>query len=255
MLSVRELSVCRGPCPVLEDIDLQVRPGELLTVLGPNGAGKSTLLAALSGELAAARGEVLLDGRALADWPARQRACRLAVLPQQSSLAFPFRVDEVVGFGRLPHASGRCRDAQIVAAALAAADVAHLAGRDYLTLSGGERQRVQLARVLAQLWPGEPGQVLLLDEPTAMLDPQHQHLCLAAARQLAARGVAVLAVLHDLNLAARYGDRLLLLARGRVQALGDVESVLRPELIEAVFGLPVLVSRHPERGHPLVIAR
>ncbi len=255
MLCAEGLQVCRGGCPVLSGIDLQLRPGELFGVLGPNGAGKSTLLGALCGELAPSAGRVLLDGRPLAAWAGRERAQRLAVLPQSSTLNFAFRVDEVVAMGRLPHATGRQRDGEIVAAALAAADIAHLGGRSYLALSGGERQRVHLARVLAQLWPGEAGQVLLLDEPTAMLDPLHQHAILQAVQALAACGVAVLVILHDLNLAARYCDRLLLLAGGRVQALGTPGEVLQPEPIRAVFGLEVLVQRHPERGHPLIIAR
>ena len=182
MLRAEQLDVRRGPCVVLSGIDLQLRPGEVLGVLGPNGAGKSTLLAAMAGELAASTGQVTLEQRALADWPGPERARRLAVLPQSSSLNFAFRVEEVVAMGRLPHDSGRVRDAQIVQQALQAADAAHLAGRSYLALSGGERQRVHLARVLAQLWPGGEGQTLLLDEPTSMLDPLHQHTCLQIGR-------------------------------------------------------------------------
>ena len=255
MLRAERLALRRGPCTVLEGIDLELRSGEVFGVLGPNGAGKSTLLAALGGELAPATGRVLLDGRELTGWPGRARAQRLAVLPQSSTLSFAFRVEEVVALGRLPHASGWQRDAQIVEAALAAADALHLRGRSYLALSGGERQRVHLARVLAQLWPGAAGQVLLLDEPTAMLDPLHQHTILQAVQALAAQGVAVLAVLHDFNLAARYCDRLLLLGGGRAQAVGTPDEVLQVAPLKAVFGLEVLVQRHPERGHPLIIAR
>jgi iron complex transport system ATP-binding protein len=179
----------------------------------------------------------------------------LAVLPQVSTLDFAFRVEEVVGMGRLPYQSGRVRDEEIVAAALQAADAGHLSGRSYLALSGGERQRVHLARVLAQLWPGEAGQTLLLDEPTSMLDPLHQHTTLQAVREFADRGAAVLVILHDLNLAARYCDRLLLLEGGCPVMLDTPEQVLRPEPLKAVFGLEVLVQTHPERGHPLIIAR
>ena len=146
-------------------------------------------------------------------------------------------------------------DGSEIEAALAAADVGHLAGRSYLTLSGGERQRVHLARVMAQLWSGQAGQVLLLDEPTSMLDPLHQHTILQAVREFANQGAAVLVILHDLNLAARYCDQLLLLAGGRPQAQGGPGQVLRAEVLQAVFGLEVLVQAHPERGHPLVIAR
>lgn len=255
MLQAEQLAVRRGPALVLSDVSLDLLPGQVLGVLGPNGAGKSSLLAGLGGELRPAAGRVLLDHRPLADWPGPARARRLAVLPQSSSLEFAFRVEEVVGLGRLPHASGRAQDLEIIAAALEAADAGHLRGRSYLTLSGGERQRVHLARVLAQLWPGGSEQVLLLDEPTSMLDPLHQHSILQAVRGCAERGTAVLVILHDLNLAARYCDRLLLLADGRLQALGSPQEVLRAELLKTVFGLEVLIQRHPERGHPLVVAR
>jgi iron complex transport system ATP-binding protein len=255
MLRAENLAVQRGPCTVLADINLELRPGEVLGVLGPNGAGKSTLLGALCGELQPSHGGVWLDQRRLQDWPGSERAQRLAVLPQTSTLNFAFRVEEVVGMGRLPHASGRVRDAQIIKQALEAADALHLAGRSYLALSGGERQRVHLARVLAQLWPGGEGQMLLLDEPTSMLDPLHQHTTLQATRAFVEQGAAVLVILHDLNLAARYCDRLLLLERGRPHALGSPEEVLRAEPLQAVFGLEVLVQQHPERGHPLIVAR
>ena len=255
MLRADKLAVERGAKRVLTDIDLELRAGEVLGVLGPNGAGKSTLLGALCGELQPAQGEVWLDQRRLADWQGGERAQRLAVLPQSSTLNFAFRVEQVVAMGRLPHASGRVRDGQIIRAALQAADAMHLAERNYLALSGGERQRVHLARVLAQLWPGGTGQTLLLDEPTSMLDPLHQHTTLQAVRAFAERGAAVLVILHDLNLAARYCDRLLLLDRGRPHALGSPEQVLQADPLQAVFGLEVLVQRHPERGHPLIIAR
>jgi iron complex transport system ATP-binding protein len=255
MLRTQNLQIRRGRKVVLTDITLELKPGEVLGVLGPNGAGKSTLLGALCGELRAHQGSVWLDERELSDWTGTSRAQRLAVLPQVSTLDFAFRVEEVVGMGRLPHQSGRARDAEIVAAALHAADAGHLSGRSYLALSGGERQRVHLARVLAQLWPGEAGQTLLLDEPTSMLDPLHQHTTLQAVREFANRGAAVLVILHDLNLAARYCDRLLLLEGGRPVALDTPEQVLRPEPLKAVFGLEVLVQQHPERGHPLIIAR
>lgn len=255
MLRTQNLQIRRGRKIVLTDITLELKPGEVLGVLGPNGAGKSTLLGALCGELRAHHGSVWLDESELSDWTGAARAQRLAVLPQVSTLDFAFRVEEVVGMGRLPHQSGRVRDDEIVAAALQAADAGHLSGRSYLALSGGERQRVHLARVLAQLWPGEAGQTLLLDEPTSMLDPLHQHTTLQAVREFANRGAAVLVILHDLNLAARYCDRLLLLEGGRPVALDTPEQVLRPEPLKAVFGLEVLVQQHPERGHPLIIAR
>lgn len=255
MLRTENLLVRRGGKTVLADINLELKPGEVLGVLGPNGAGKSTLLGALCGELHPDEGRVWLAEQELRHCTGIQRAQRLAVLPQVSTLDFAFRVEEVVGMGRLPYQSGRVRDDEIIAAALGAADAGHLSGRSYLALSGGERQRVHLARVLAQLWPGEVGQTLLLDEPTSMLDPLHQHTTLQAVREFADRGAAVLVILHDLNLAARYCDRILLLEGGRPVALDTPEQVLRPEPLKAVFGLEVLVQPHPERGHPLIIAR
>lgn len=255
MLRAHNLQIQRGRKTVLDEVTLQLEAGEVLGVLGPNGAGKSTLLGALCGELSASAGEVSLDGKPLNDWARIERAQRLAVLPQVSTLDFAFRVEEVVGMGRLPYQSGRVRDEEIIAAALVAADAVHLSGRSYLALSGGERQRVHLARVLAQLWPGQAGQTLLLDEPTSMLDPLHQHTTLQAVREFADRGAAVLVILHDLNLAARYCDRILLLENGRPVALDTPDQVLRPDTLQAVFGLEVLVQPHPERGHPLIIAR
>jgi len=255
MLRVEALQIRRGGKTVLADIGLELLPGEVLGVLGPNGAGKSTLLSALCGELTPDQGKVWLDQQELKHLSGAQRARRLAVLPQSSTLDFAFRVEEVVGMGRLPHETGRVRDEEIISAALHAADIGHLSGRSYLALSGGERQRVHLARVLAQLWPGEAGQTLLLDEPTSMLDPLHQHTTLQAIRSFADRGAAVLVILHDLNLAARYCDRILLLENGRPHALDTPTQVLQPEPLKAVFGLEVLVHSHPERGHPLIIAR
>jgi iron complex transport system ATP-binding protein len=255
MMKAENISVHRDGKCVLDGVDLVIRPGEMLGVLGPNGAGKSTLLGALCGELKTAQGQLWLDDQPLSHWTGQQRARRLAVLPQSSTLSFAFSVEEVVAMGRLPHESGRQRDAEIIQASLQAADAAHLIDRSYLALSGGERQRVHLARVLAQLWPGEGGQTLLLDEPTSMLDPLHQHTTLQAVRAFVDRGGAVMVILHDLNLAARYCDRLLLLESGCTYALGTPGDVLVPDALRAVFGLEVLVQRHPERGHPLIIAR
>lgn len=154
MLRTENLQVRRGQKIVLADVTLDLRAGEVLGVLGPNGAGKSTLLAALCGELLPSQGQIWLDQKPLNEWSGALRAQRLAVLPQTSTLDFAFRVEEVVGMGRLPHQTGRVRDAEIVQASLQAADVEHLAGRSYLALSGGERQRVHLARCWRSFGPG-----------------------------------------------------------------------------------------------------
>lgn len=246
MLRVENLSIRRGGKTVLEGLELELRPGEMLGVLGPNGAGKSTLLGALCGELEPAEGLVLLDERGLDDWPGVARAQRLAVLPQSSSLGFAFPVEAVVGFGRLPHSSGRERDVQIVAEALAAADASHLAGRSYLALSGGERQRVHLARVLAQLWPGEPGQVLLLDEPTSALDRTVQRQVVELLRQLQGKyNLTYLFISHDLAVVKALSHQLMVVRHGKVVEQGSAEAVFASpqhpytqQLLEAAFMAP-----------------
>ncbi|MEH6493310.1 heme ABC transporter ATP-binding protein [Halopseudomonas sp.] len=253
MLQVDALDCARGARTILQGISFQLAAGEVLAVLGTNGAGKSTLLASLSGELTPLGGSIMLSGRPLAGWSAQERARRMAVLPQSSTLAFAFSVAEVVALGRLPHATGRQQDELIVEQAMAATDVTQLRERSYLTLSGGERQRVHLARVLTQIWDaGEQG-CLLLDEPTASLDLAHQQLILQQARDMAERGLAVVVVLHDLNLAARYADRLLLLHQGRVSALGTPWQVLSTERVAEVFGVAVRVEKHPLQDSPLII--
>ncbi|HDZ55765.1 MAG TPA: heme ABC transporter ATP-binding protein [Pseudomonas xinjiangensis] len=253
MLEAKALACARGGETVLTGVDLTLAAGEMVAILGTNGAGKSTLLATLSGELPPSAGEVLLAGRPISAWPSQERARRLAVLPQSSSLAFGFSVEEVVAMGRLPHQEGLARDRKVIAEALHASDVTHLAKRSYLRLSGGEKQRVHLARVMAQIESGSGRSCLLLDEPTASLDLMHQQLILQRACDIAAAGGAVLVVLHDLNLAARYADRIMLLDQGRVSACGSPWQVLEADRIQQVFGVTVQVERHPLHDAPLII--
>jgi iron complex transport system ATP-binding protein len=257
MLCGTGIRVRYGRRTVLENLTLELALGEVVVVIGPNGAGKSTLLRALAGEIRPDAGRVALDGRVLGLWRAAALAQRRAVLSQDIHLTFPFRVEEVVLLGRSPHAgfSDRATDEAIVEAALGETGGSRLAGRVYTTLSGGERQRVQMARVLAQIWPrpGEPAPYLLLDEPVASLDPAHQHATLKLARRWAARGAGVLAVLHDLNLAAMYADRIAILHRGALAADGAPGTVLTGRLIEDVFGMKMSVERRPERNYPVLL--
>ena len=258
MLQALDVSLRLGGKSILEAVSLSLQAGELLAVLGPNGAGKSTLLRILTGALAPQVGRAALDDRPLKAWNGRDLARRRAVLPQSSPLAFGFRAFEVVLLGREPHfgTSGREEDLEIVDAAMREADVVHLAERSYATLSGGEQQRVQLARVMSQVWPGERDSApryLLLDEPTSSLDLAHQHAILRLARGWSRAGAGVLAVLHDLNLAAMYADRLCILKAGRVAAEGDPEAVLTEDTIRHCFDLEVVVSRHPLRDCPYVL--
>lgn len=255
-LEIKRLSLKIGAKKLLSDINFKLYSNEVVAILGPNGAGKSTLFKVLSGEHRHYDGDILLEGRNLKSWKASDVAKLLGVLPQSSALAFPFSVNEVVNLGRLPHSTGRVIDRQIVSEAMLQADVSHLTGALYPSLSGGEKQRVQLARVLTQIWQkshlGE--RYLLLDEPTSALDLAHQHQTLALARNLTKQGVGVLAILHDLNLAAQYADRIILLSEGLCVAQGDVKTVLTPRQIESLYGIKVTVMSHPEQHYPLVVA-
>lgn len=256
-MTASDLTVRAGSTTLLDGVCLSVEPGQVLALLGPNGAGKSTLLAALSGEGRPARGVVHLDGRPLSQLDRGVLARRRAVMLQEDPLSFGFPVGAVVMVGRQPHLLGTRespRDREIVARAMRLCGVTHLAGRIYPTLSGGERQRVRLARALAQIWEPQPEGpcTLLLDEPTSALDLVHQHQVLSMLRSLAGAGLAVLVVLHDLSLAARYADRVALLSAGRLLAAGPPAQVLEPDLIERAFQVRASVVPHPVLGTPLV---
>ena len=260
MLALDSVTVRAGQATLLDALSLHVAPGEVVAVVGPNGAGKTTALRLLAGETAPASGRVTLDGQPLADAP--DLALRRAVLPQESALAFGFTALDVVLLGRTPHRATRRDDLAAAGRAMAQAGVDGLADRRYPTLSGGERQRVHLARVLAQLDPAPHapsgdsapvGRYLLLDEPTSALDLAHQHAVLRVARQQATAGVGVLAVLHDLNLAAQYADRIAVLAGGRLVAVGRPHAVLTPTVVRCAFGITVMVTAHPCAACPLIV--
>ncbi|NVK39618.1 MAG: heme ABC transporter ATP-binding protein [Oceanospirillaceae bacterium] len=225
---------------VLQGLDLTLAPGTLTVVLGPNGAGKSTLLQLLSGLQLPSAGAVLLDGKNLSSWSEPQRARRVAVMTQDQPLDFPFTVEEVVRLGAWPLQLPKPEERAHCHLWLERLDLDALATRNYLQLSGGERQRVQLARVLAQCG-GDTG-ALLLDEPVSAMDLRHQHLCLRQLRRLANTGLAVLLILHDLSLAAHYGDRVLLLKGGQTLAQGPVGEVMTGPRLSALYDVGVDVS-------------
>lgn len=254
MLDIAHATVRIGARKLLEDVSLTVDAGEFVVVIGENGAGKSTLLKMASGDPMPSRaqvaGSVSVAGRSLRHWTLGERARLRAVLSQRPELAFAFTAREVVMFGRYP-VSTRWRDPrdrEIVDETLALADALHLADREVTTLSGGEQARVHLAAAFAQLWEADypHPRFLLLDEPTAALDLAHQHALLATARSFAAqRNMGVLAILHDLNLAASYADGVVVLQGGRVLARGTPSAVLQPETIAQGFGVAAHVLRHP----------
>lgn len=256
VIAMENLGYSMAKKPLLSGVSLEVNAGECVAVIGPNGAGKSTLFRLLSGEWNSSEGNIKFNGRRLLDWPVEDLARVRAVMPQSSSLSFPFHVEEVVLMGRMPHDTGREQDLKIVQEVMAQCDVQHLSRRLYPSLSGGERQRVQLARVLAQIWqPVETGKrLLLLDEPTSALDLSHQIALMQAVKQVCAADVAVLVIVHDLNLAARFADRLMVLHQGKVAAQGTAEQVVQPEMIKQVFQVQARVMKHPDYDCPLVVS-
>jgi iron complex transport system ATP-binding protein len=249
-IEARAVSYAAGGRLLIDQVSLAAYPGEFLVVAGPNGAGKSTLLRLLAGELVPASGEVRLASRPLRGMTPLVQARERAVLPQQAAVSFPFTARDVVLLGRHPHIHRRsaetASDHAVVDRALAQVEATPLAYRLFPTLSGGEQGRVSLARVLAQECP-----VLLLDEPTAALDIRHQQLALALAREVARAGGTVIAVLHDLNLAA-LATSVALLRDGQLAALGPPASVLTAAILGDVFGHPVHVLAGPD-GLPVVV--
>ncbi|OFT35344.1 hemin ABC transporter ATP-binding protein [Corynebacterium sp. HMSC08C04] len=239
MISVRGLTVEIGHRKLVDAVSFDAQPGEVTGLIGPNGAGKSTVLAAVAGDLEYS-GSVQLAELDPTGLSPNELARLRAVMLQDVGVSFEFLVRDVVAMGRSPWAgtSSEAEDEEIVAAALAAADVAHLAGRDVVTLSGGERARVALARVLAQQTP-----VILLDEPTAALDIHHQEQVLSLAQALAKQGgIAVLVVLHDLNAAAAYCDHIVCMADGKVVAHGTVPEVYADAALSEVYGWDITVA-------------
>ncbi|MBV9109992.1 MAG: ATP-binding cassette domain-containing protein [Gemmatimonadetes bacterium] len=240
MVELRGIRWSAGGAVILDGVSARFRTGRFNVVLGPNGAGKSTLLKVATGLLRPDAGEVAYDGRPVGEIAPETLARTRAVLSQHVELAFPLRADEVVLMGRYPH-FGRApgpRDREIVEHALEMVGMEEKRAQPYPTLSGGERQKVQLARVLAQIWSDdgdEEGRCLFLDEPTSALDVHYQLHLLDVARGLTARGCTVVAVLHDLNTAFRYGDAFFLMERGRVALETDDADEVPAELVERVF--------------------
>lgn len=243
LLELRGVGLAYGDRRVLDEVDLTLAPGERVALLGPNGAGKSSLLRAISGVGGTSSGSVLIAGVPIAEHSRAALARLLAVVPGQTVIAFPTRVEELVAMGRIPHEhpllGPRPADRAAISAAIERVGIGGLLGRDVRELSLGERQLVVLAMAVAQ-----GARLLLLDEPTAHLDLRHQVVVMELLRDLAERdGVAILAVLHDVTLASHFFRRLALLHEGRLVADGSPDVVLRPELVEQVYGIdPALLS-------------
>lgn len=249
-ISVNNVSHRAGPKQILDSIDFRLERSRFVALLGHNGAGKSTLMRIISAELAPSLGSVDLDGKEVRSYRPNELAMRRAYLPQSSQLNFGFTVTEVALQGRYPHVRGfeTDEDREIARQALSELGVANLAERLYPTLSSGERQRVQLARVLCQLWEfsGDEGVLVLLDEPATGLDLSHQFSALATMHDLTRRGATVIATMHDLNLAARYADQIIIMANGKILASGTPREVLTPENIAQAFEVDAKIETTDE---------
>lgn len=247
-----EIRYAGRPTPAITDVSLSAAYGAVTAVTGPNGSGKSTLVRALLRRVPLAAGRILLDGTPLADVALASTARRLAVVPQREELAFPLTVGEYVGLGRFPHGGlwGRttAADAAAIDVAMARTGIAEFASRGTDELSGGEWQRVRIARALAQ-----GGDTIVLDEPTTFLDIAHEMAVFELLAALAADGMAVLLITHQLNLVARFAETVVLLHRGVVEAAGSPREVMAGPTLERVYEWPLVVGQDPAVGAPMLI--
>ena len=251
-ISAKNISYQLNNKVILDDLSLDLHCGEVTTLLGPNGAGKSTLLKILCDEIESSS-EIRYFNKKKKDWNKSLLAQQLGILPQQSSLTFSFSVNEVVELGGLPLDLPNKILKPITQSMMQKTGISHLAERLYPSLSGGEKQRVHLARVLTQVSQYQQ-KIVMLDEPTSALDLSHQHNTLRLARELANEGAAVVVVLHDLNLAAQYSDRIIVLKDGKLQADGKPWEAITTEMIEHVYGHKTLIQTHPMYDFPVVYA-
>ncbi|UHS62120.1 heme ABC transporter ATP-binding protein [Agrobacterium vaccinii] len=254
MISTRGVTVTRSGRRLLDDVSIKLSPGTFSVIIGPNGAGKSTLMKVLSGEMRADTGAVAYGTVDVGLFKPAQLARLRAVLPQSTVLSFPFTALEIVRMGAV--AQGSFQPEEQARAALAKVGLSGFEGRAYNMLSGGEQQRVQFARALAQVPQAvENGEAkaLLLDEPTSSLDLGHQISVLETARDFAKNGGTVLAVLHDLNLAAEFADQLIVMHRGRITACGPSRETINDETIARVYGIGGTVGRIPAGHVPYVL--
>ena len=252
VLRLEKVRVALDGRAILSDVSLDVTPGEVLALVGPNGAGKSTLLSVMAGDLAPSAGSCVLKEKEASRYRPDEAARIRSVLMQFNAVAFPFTVWEIVEMGRAPWARTPhfSEDASVIEDSLRRTDTLALADRRYTQLSGGERARVSFARVLAQKTP-----VVLLDEPTAALDLKHQQEVMATIRGLAAEGVAVVVVVHDLSLAARYADRVALMAHGKLEALGSPAEVITAPRVSDIYGVDVDIEQVGNPPRPIIIPR
>ncbi|MEM9830334.1 MAG: heme ABC transporter ATP-binding protein [Bacteroidota bacterium] len=259
MLRATDLSRIIQRKTILRDCSVTVTPGKFTAVVGANGAGKSTLLRLISGEDQPDKGQVHLNGKPLNEYSSRNLSRLRAVLPQQTTVNFPFTVEQVIEIGRYAHRSSDRENEQVIGKVMQLTGLTPFRGRTYQTLSGGEQQRVQMARVIAQLWddPSQP-KYLLLDEPTSSLDLAQQQRLLSIARELCQRQFGLLAILHDLNLAVQYADEILFLKQGETVAYGTLNETVTQDVIEETFShpeQPLTVRLIRDEGQLIIVPR
>ena len=257
MLKTNHIYYSIGKKLILNDINVEFHPGEFNMILGPNGSGKSTFLKIFSGEINGYDGTVLYDDKKINTAKKEALAKYRAVMSQQPELSFPLMVDEVVMMGRYPHFhfNPNKKDIAICDQVIERMNLSSFKERNYLTLSGGEKQRVQFARVLAQIWeqPAEGTRYLFLDEPLASLDINYQQEFLQIAREFTKKDTVLVAVMHDINLAIQYADKLFFLKQGDLVAHGSPKEILTRALIKTVFGVETTIINNPVTNTPLVI--
>ncbi|MCE2573313.1 heme ABC transporter ATP-binding protein [Motilimonas eburnea] len=253
-LQVSDLSYTTAKQTLVDQVSFSLKAGELTVILGPNGAGKSSLLKLISGELSQGGHNIRIFGQPRDIWPDHLLAQHMAILPQSSQLSFAFSAREVVALGGLSLPLKQSEVQYLTQENMAATDVLHLADRAYPSLSGGEKQRVHLARVLTQLSCANQHGILLLDEPTSALDLAQQHKVLSLCRQMSQKGMSVLMVLHDLNLAAQYADRLLLMQGGKLALDGSPNTVISTANIAQIYGHKVSIKSHPIHHYPVIMS-
>jgi iron complex transport system ATP-binding protein len=258
MISAKNISLTIGTAKILQDVSTEIIPGEILIILGANGAGKSSLLKCLSGELQVQSGTITLENQPLKAMSPTDLAKRRSVLTQKFSLNLPFKTEEVVQMGRYAFHKSDTKEQLIEFAerAMTEADVIHFQGRIYTSLSGGEQQRVHFARVLTQLYDLHKRQYnryLFLDEPVSSLDIAQQFRLFEKIKNLCRQGIGIVAVVHDLNLAFQYADKIMALKNGKTIAYGNLMEVLSDNMINQTFGMKATLVPHPNTGLPQVM--
>ena len=254
MLKANNISFRVGRHQILDNCSISIKPGMFTAIIGPNGAGKSTLLKAITNEIKVQEGNVELNGIDSKTLGSKELSKLRAVMPQHTSINFPFTIEQIIEIGRFPHATSPDENNMIMEKVIAKAQLQAYRGRTYQTLSGGERQRVQLARIMAQVWDKSAyPKYLLLDEPTSDLDILHQHGLLGSTKELLEENLGVLAILHDLNLAAQYADYLVFMKKGKIVKQGPTKEVFTKENIENTFNQPVHMLENSETGQIVVV--